>query len=139
MELEFYEKPGCKNNTKQKKWLEKAGCRLETKDLLTHPFDKAELALFFANRPREQWFNPTAPRLKSGEFDPAKLSDDQVFEAMLADRLLIKRPLIKIDKTRLVGFVPEQLENLGLSGLSQIQAEEMTACKETKPCPEPAE
>ncbi|MDT8446589.1 MAG: ArsC/Spx/MgsR family protein [bacterium] len=137
MELEFFEKPGCKNNTKQKKWLEGAECRLEVHDLLAYPFAADELAHFFRGRPRSDWFNQTAPRLKSGEFNPEGLSDTEVFEAMLKDRLLIKRPLIRRGQVRLVGWDAAQLAALGINGLAEAEAEEMSACKEHKPCPQP--
>ena len=45
----FYEKPGCRNNTKQKILLLAAGHNLEAKSLLTEPWTPETLRPFFGN------------------------------------------------------------------------------------------
>ena len=47
----FYEKPGCRNNTKQKNLLLAAGHNLEEKSLLTEPWKPENLRLFFCDLP----------------------------------------------------------------------------------------
>ncbi len=69
----FYEKPGCSGNERQKALLVRAGHQLDVRDLLTHPWTEAELAAFLVDLPVEDWFDRSAPRVKSGEVRPAGL------------------------------------------------------------------
>lgn len=104
MKVVFYEKPGCVNNTRQKALLAQAGHQVEARSLLDHPFDAATLRPFFAARPLAEWFNPSAPRLKNGEIQPDQLDEAAALQAMLADRLLIRRPLIEAEGRQAAGF-----------------------------------
>lgn len=108
----FYEKPGCINNTRQKKLLLKAGHQLDERNLLTEPWTAARLLAFFNDLPVNAWFNQSAPAVKSGEVDPEVLTAEQAIHCMLADPLLIRRPLMEIGDRKLVGFEPEQVEDL---------------------------
>lgn len=100
----FYEKPGCKNNTRQKAWLEEAGHEVEARNLLTHPWNAAELTAFFGPLPVAEWFNRTAPAVKSGEVVPEKLDRAAALDLLLSEPLLIRRPLIECVGHRMVGF-----------------------------------
>ena len=100
----FYEKPGCCNNTKQKVWLAASGHTVLAKNLLTEKLDEELLRLFFGVLPVAQWFNPNAPRVKSGEVNPATLDAQTALELMLAEPLLIRRPLMKVGDEHRVGF-----------------------------------
>ncbi|MEM7557464.1 MAG: ArsC/Spx/MgsR family protein [Cyanobacteria bacterium P01_A01_bin.84] len=112
----FYEKPGCKNNTKQKTLIAAAGHELETYNLLTHPWTSENLRLFFGNLPVSEWFNRAAPRVKSGEILPEKLNAENALALMLEDPLLIRRPLIQVEERREVGFDPQMVETwIGLT------------------------
>lgn len=104
MEIVFYEKPGCINNTRQKVLLAQAGHQVEARSLLDYPFSAATLRPFFAARPLAEWFNPSAPRLKNGEVQPHRLDEDSALQALLADRLLIRRPLIEAQGRQVAGF-----------------------------------
>ncbi len=108
----FYEKPGCINNTKQKKLLIEAGHHVEAKNLLTEPWTAAKLLAFFNNLPVNAWFNQSAPAVKSGEVDPYMLTAEQAVRCMLADPILIRRPLMEIGDNKVVGFEPQQVEEL---------------------------
>ena len=59
--IDFYEKPGCFNNTKQRKMLEMYGHEVEVFSLLTHSWTETSLRAFFGNMPVVEWFNPSAP------------------------------------------------------------------------------
>lgn len=100
----FYEKPGCRNNTKQKAMLTAAGHLLKARNLLTEPWTPETLRPFFGNLPIPQWFNPSAPRLQSQEINPNQLDEQTALAFMIADPLLIRRPLIQIEDIRKVGF-----------------------------------
>ena len=104
MKVVFYEKPGCVNNTHQKALLTQAGHEVEARSLLDYPFSTATLRPFFGARPLTEWFNPSAPRLKNGEVHPDQLDETAALQAMLADRLLIRRPLIEAQGRQVVGF-----------------------------------
>lgn len=93
--LVFYEKPGCGGNARQRLALEAAGHTLERRDLLSTPWTRASLLVFLAPLPVAQWFNPAAPRVKSGEIQPAALTADEALALLLAEPLLIRRPLMQ--------------------------------------------
>jgi nitrogenase-associated protein len=107
----FYEKPGCKNNTKQKTLLAAAGHELETYNLLKEPWTPERLRLFFGDRPVVEWFNPTAPRIKSGEVIPEKIDTETALALMVNDPLLIRRPLIQVGDHHEVGFDVEKIDS----------------------------
>ena len=67
----FYEKPGCLTNARQKALLRSGGCELTVRNLLTEPWTEARLHAFLEALPVREWFNPGAPKIKSGEIDPA--------------------------------------------------------------------
>ncbi len=100
----FYEKPGCGGNAKQKALLTAAGHELEVRDLLGHPWTESELMRFFGARPVADWFNRSAPRIKNGSLAPERMTAAEAIAAMLADPLLIRRPLLESGDRREAGF-----------------------------------
>jgi nitrogenase-associated protein len=106
----FYEKPGCKGGTRQKVLLTAAGHEVVPQSLLAEPWTAERLRSFFGDRPVAEWFNPSAPRVKSGEVIPEKLDANTALSLMLQDPLLIRRPLIQVGDRREVGFDVEKLE-----------------------------
>ncbi len=115
MEIIFYEKPRCATNARQRRLLEAAGHAVLARDLLSEPWTAERLGEFFARLPVPQWFNPVAPRIKSGALDPTTLTAVGALELLLAEPLLIKRPLLEIETVRIVGFDVHRLA--GLIGL----------------------
>ncbi len=111
----FYEKPGCINNEKQKKLLRASGHTVEEVDILNVAINADELLLFFGEMSVWKWFNRAAPSVKSGDVVPENISADQAIPMMLADRLLIRRPLMIIDGKRYCGFdIPVIDRTIGL-------------------------
>ncbi len=102
--LFFYQKPGCVSNSKQKKLLLKAGIKCEPVDILEYPWTMDTLKSFFTDGKAENWINPNAPRVKSGEIIPSSLNQVSALELMLADPLLIRRPLIECHAGKWAGF-----------------------------------
>lgn len=100
----FYEKPGCGGNARQKALLKRSGHELIVRNLLTEPWTVEVLRSYFGVRPVAEWFNQSSPRVKAGEINPETLSADAALAAMLADPLLIRRPLLECDGRREVGF-----------------------------------
>ncbi len=113
----FFEKPGCINNTRQKKLLLQAGHTVIAKDLLRenwaeHP---EHLREFFGDQPVAAWFNPSAPRIKQGQIKPEALDEQQAINLMLSDPLLIRRPLMRVGERKMAGFDERQVAQwLGL-------------------------
>lgn len=114
----FYEKPGCINNARQKKLLQEAGHHLDERNLLAEPWTAAKLLAFFNNLPVNAWFNQSAPAVKSGEVDPDMLTAEQAIHCMLADPLLIRRPLMEVADRKIAGFEAEKLSELLKPGLA---------------------
>jgi nitrogenase-associated protein len=104
MLIHFYEKPGCINNSKQKRLLELHGHRIEAHSLLDQHWNAATLRLFFNDMPVSEWFNRAAPRVKSGEIVPEAFAEASALEAMIQDPLLIRRPLIDAHGELACGF-----------------------------------
>jgi nitrogenase-associated protein len=119
----FYGKPGCINNEKQKKLLSSAGHSVDDINILNHPWTRESLKPFFRNLPVPSWFNPTAPAITRGGFKPENCTEDEALDAMLGDRLLIRRPLMVIDGEMLAGFSPGDLQKT-IGGLEQVVSRE---------------
>jgi nitrogenase-associated protein len=112
----FYEKPGCGNNTKQKALLVASGHKVLVKDLLKEKWRKEELRPFFGALSVAQWFNPSAPRIKSGEVNPVELDADTAIAMMIKEPLLIRRPLMKVGDICRAGFDENEIRAwLGLN------------------------
>ncbi len=135
----FYEKPGCKNNTKQKMWLAASGHTVQAKNLITEKWTADRLRTFFGAKPVAYWFNPAAPRVKCGEVDPAAFSEEEALNMMLAEPLLIRRPLMEVAGGRRVGFDPDAVRAwIGLNPLNPEGGVEGCAiCRRSDPCPAP--
>ncbi|MCB1773230.1 MAG: nitrogenase-associated protein [Gammaproteobacteria bacterium] len=104
-DLVFYEKPGCAGNARQKALLTKHGCRLEVRNLLTERWTVDGLRAYFGEKPVREWFNDSAPRVKSGELAVDRLEAVVALKLMLDDPLLIRRPLMQRGELRQCGFV----------------------------------
>lgn len=137
--IEFFEKPGCKGNAKQRARLEALGYTLEVKDMLSEPWTADSLRPFFGQQPVADWFNKSAVKVKSGEIDPSGFDEPSALKALLADPLLIRRPLLRTPLGCAAGFAPgPELAVIGID----IPAEHETVgegClhKGQKPCKTP--
>jgi nitrogenase-associated protein len=107
--LIFYEKPGCANNARQKLLLKNAGHEVVARNLLDEPWTAERLRAFFGELPVPDWFNRAAPRVKSGEIVPERLDADTALALMLAEPLLIRRPLMECGGKRIAGFDAERV------------------------------
>lgn len=105
----FYEKPGCASNARQKALLVASGHALDVRDLLSEPWSVSSLRPYFGETPVREWFNPAAPRVKSGEIDLDKITPQAALVMMIVDPILIRRPLIKVGGRCEAGFDPERI------------------------------
>lgn len=122
--ITFFEKPGCAGNARQRAWLQAAGHRLHVRDLLGEPWTPDALLPFLNGHPVAAWFNRASPRVKSGEVDPDALSADAALALLLADHLLIRRPLLVLpDGRRMLGFDAAAIDAaVGLGGAGPLPA-----------------
>jgi len=135
----FYEKPGCGNNTKQKVWLAASGHTVLAKNLLIENWSTERLRAFFGDLPVAQWFNPSAPRIKSGEVNPDALDAQTALDMMVTEPLLIRRPLMEVDGELRAGFDADAVR--AWIGLNEAKPEgNLEACSKghtAQPCPSP--
>ncbi|WP_044559160.1 ArsC/Spx/MgsR family protein [Azospirillum sp. B4] len=132
----FYEKPGCQTNARQRRTLQAAGHTVVVRDLLDQPWTADRLRGFFGDAPVADWFNPAAPAVKAGAIVPAALDAASALAHMLADPLLIRRPLAEVDGRRSAGF--EAL--CRTLGLALEGGARLTGCAHPDghpPCPAP--
>ena len=127
----FYERPGCINNAKQKTLLQGTGHEVIACNLLTTPWTVASLRPFFGSRPVVEWFNKTAPLVKSGEVVPENLDEATALKLMIQHPLLIRRPLIQVGDRFEVGFDRATIEAwIGLAPTEAI--EDLETCPKSK-------
>ena len=116
----FYSKPGCKGGTKQKVLLTAAGHEVIPQNLLKEPWTVERLRSFFGDRPVAEWFNPSAPKVKSGEVVPEKVDEQTALALMLKEPLLIRRPLLEVGEQREVGFDVQKIDAwIGLQAVDE--------------------
>lgn len=131
MIIKFYEKPGCTNNTRQKLLLQSCGHEVIACSLLTEAWTAETLKPFFTGMPVSEWFNSAAPRIKSGEVNPADLDENDALQVLLADPLLIRRPLMEVDNTFICGFDNEIVRSL----IKHHDVSHLQSCPNlSKPC-----
>ncbi|MBN8917166.1 MAG: arsenate reductase family protein [Rhizobiales bacterium] len=136
----FWEKPGCGTNARQKLALANAGHTLDVRSLLTEPWTAERLKAFFGATPVASWFNPAAPKVKSGEVKPEAVEAEAAIALMLAEPLLIRRPLVEVEGARCAGFDREPVTSL--LGPAAPGARPLEGCShpgEAHPCPDPGE
>lgn len=112
MEVIFFEKPGCINNSRQKNMIAEAGHSIKALSLLTYQWNKEELLSYFTGMNVQDWFNPTAPRVKNGTVNPLTIDAETALSEMLNDPLLIRRPLIAVNGIKACGFQNQIVDSL---------------------------
>lgn len=135
--VHFYEKPGCLSNKHQREMLLAAGHIVFLYDLLQQPWSKEpdKLRSFFGELPVADWFNRNAPAVKKGDIVPESVDEAQAIELMIADPLLIRRPLLEVDRKRYAGFEAEFIKTsqlfdsgkMGLESCLKLKSDHLTA------------
>ncbi|MEM6350734.1 MAG: ArsC/Spx/MgsR family protein [Cyanobacteria bacterium P01_D01_bin.14] len=119
--IDFYEKPGCVGNAKQKALLQAAGHQSRVHNLLTATWSGETLRPFFGEAPVTEWFNPTAPPITAGEINPAAMDKKQALALMVACPILIRRPLLQVGTRRTFGFDLQAIDAwIGLAPSSDL-------------------
>lgn len=126
--ITFYEKPGCKGNLRQKTLLAAAGHTVQAKSLKTEAWTADRLLAFLGQLPVADWFNRAAPAVKTGEIVPENLGFEDALHLLLANPLLIRRPLMEIGEQRMVGFETAKVDAwIGLNNV-ELPAGNIEAC-----------
>ena len=119
----YYTKIGCMTSTKQIELLRLSGHEVDVRDLLTQPWQSADLLAYFGDLPVKMWFNLNSPRVKYGEIDPFAYDAAAALELMLGDHLLIRRPLISSGDRKMCGFDPAAIHDwIGLKAPEEALA-----------------
>jgi len=128
--VEFYEKPGCVNNARQKKLLQAAGHEVIEHNLMAEPWDSETLKRYFGDKPITEWFNYGAKAMKLGLIFPECLTESQALRLLAADPALIRRPLLRVGDRYEAGFDPALLNDwIGLDAQGATQQELETCPK----------
>jgi nitrogenase-associated protein len=94
---------------------------------------------FFSDLPVAQWFNPSAPKIKSGAVDPSKLDAQTALDMMIVEPLLIRRPLMEVNGVFSVGFEAKAVDAwIGLNDSRSKEEDANPPCNHTEPCKSPA-
>lgn len=133
MKIEFWEKPGCMGNARQRALLATTGHEIVVKSLPDHKWTREELAPFFDGLPVADWFNRGARRVKEGEIIPEGLDAETAYTILLADPILVRRPLLAIAGERCVGFDLDWIEARigpmpGTERVKRVLGEDLNAC-----------
>ena len=94
----FYEKPGCQGNLRQKLLLAAAGHTVRARNLKAETWSADRLLAFIGKLEIGEWFNRNAPALKSGDIVPENLGFEEALHLLLDNPLLIRRPLMEVEK-----------------------------------------
>lgn len=134
--IRFYTKIGCLTSLKQIALLQEAGHAVQVCDLLVHAWSAEELRSYFGDLPVQDWFNPNATRVKSGEIDPEAYTADEALAVMLQDHLLIRRPLMESGGSRRCGFDPAVIHDwigLAKNGDAFVFRGDLSSCSNPGP------
>lgn len=109
MSVLFLEYPKCSTCKKAKKWLDEHGVSYVDRDIVSDNPTAAELADFRARSglPVRRLFNTSGMRYRElGLKDrlDAGMSDDECYELLATDGMLVKRPLLVGDGFAIPGF-----------------------------------
>lgn len=119
MKPQFIGYSKCSTCTKASKWLEDNNIEFETRDIITQNPTVSELTEWIAKSglPITKFFNTSGIRYKElGLKNIVKdAPNEELIKLLASEGMLVKRPLLILDKIVLVGFKPveyEQISNL---------------------------
>ncbi|MDQ0203228.1 hypothetical protein [Pectinatus haikarae] len=110
--VKFYTKPGCLGGLKQKELLCASGHTIDEHSVLSTPWTPETLRPYFSDLPVGEWFNMSAPAVKSGKVIPCSLSEEDTLALFCREPILIRRPLMEINGQKIVGFNVDKLAKI---------------------------
>jgi nitrogenase-associated protein len=126
--ITFFEKKGCTGNARQKALLIASGHQVLAHDLRDSLWSNAGLLEFLSGLPVAQWFNRSAPAIKSGEIVPEELDEPAALALLRDNPLLIRRPLLQVGEERRVGFDAQSINSW--IGLRDVPTDDLEACQQ---------
>ena len=125
--ITFFEKTGCAGNARQKKLLADSGHEVRARDLRHKAWTNLALLEFLIGLPVAQWFNASAPAVKSGEIVPGELDEPTALALLRDNPLLIRRPLLQVGDERKVGFDATAIN--AWIGLREVPGKDLELCQ----------
>lgn len=112
----FIEYPKCSTCQKAKKWLEENNINFEDRNIVTETPTKEELkkwATKFGMEPKKL-FNTSGIKYRELKIKEKldNMTDDEIYELLASDGMLIKRPLFISENLMLKGFKIKEWENI---------------------------
>ncbi len=112
----FIEYPKCSTCQKAKKWLDKHNIDYIDRNIITETPSKEELKEWINKSGMEakKFFNTSGIKYRELNIKEKikDMSDDEIYELLATDGMLIKRPLFISDKKILKGFKEKEWEEL---------------------------
>lgn len=112
----FIEYPKCSTCQKAKKWLDKHSIDYIDRNIITETPSKEELKEWINKSGMEakKFFNTSGIKYRELNIKEKikDMSDDEIYELLATDGMLIKRPLFISDKKILKGFKEKEWEEL---------------------------
>lgn len=102
--IQFFEKTGCKGNTKQQQLLRDEGYMLQITDIISKKWDIESLNRCLKGRKVHDCVNLMAPIIKDEQLIIDDLTESELMEVMIEHPILIKRPVIFYRGEVSVGF-----------------------------------
>lgn len=133
MDIEFWEKPGCMGNARQKALLAQAGHNVVARSLPGSVWSREELLGWLGELAVPDWFNRGARRVKEGEVDPDSVDRETALAILAADPILIRRPLVEVAGVRMVGFDLARIERIAgplpdTERIRRVRSEDLSGC-----------
>lgn len=114
MSITIYQYPNCGSCKKAIKWLDKHDVDYQSIHIVESTPSKDQLKDFWerSELPIKNFFNTSGGSYRSGNFKDKlpNMSDDEKLDALAADGMLIKRPILDAGDAVLVGFKADKYE-----------------------------
>ena len=108
----FVHYPKCTTCQKARAWLDERGVSYEARDIKLENPTAEELRTWWkaSGYPLKKFFNTSGVLYKQMQLKDKlpQLSEQEQLALLASDGMLVKRPLLVLDDTVLVGFKPEQ-------------------------------
>lgn len=115
MALTMYWYPKCGTCRKAKKWLEDHGIDFREIHIVENPPSKEELKSFYEKSGLElkKFFNTSGQKYRQLGLKKVKTAtDEELFDLLASDGMLIKRPIVTDGEKVTVGFKEEEFEKI---------------------------
>ena len=116
MENLFIEYPKCSTCQKAKKWLEENNIKFEDRNIVTETPTKEELKKWATKygMDTKKLINTSGIKYRELKIKEKldNMTDDEIYELLASDGMLIKRPLFISEKLMLKGFKIKEWENI---------------------------